>query len=111
MPEGRVRLNLSQPGRQTQDEFGDTTTAIILHTARAVRRDRVGGEVTIPGFVTTGLWSREYEIRDAGEVTKVDTGWFVQDVDDFGRVFAVESVQKPPGRVRKLILRCTRHAP
>ena len=100
--EGRTRIVLIEPGAESQDTFGDVSSTPVQHSRSALRTDRGGrrGEVL---DTSVGEYEREYELRDVG--LAVTNAWLLQDIDDGGRTFAIESVVRPASRQRKLILR------
>ena len=100
--EGRTRITLLALGIETRGAFGEVSTSAVEHERRALRTDRAGRR-TFDANTELGEWSRQYEVRSAG--LSPDTDWLLRDEDDGGRLFTIESVSRPVGRSRKLLLR------
>lgn len=89
MPSNRVRIVLVQPGPGVANSYGEIEFQAIQHHRGAVRIDQSG--------------RRRYELPAVG-VTRVGPGWLLQDLDDRGRVFAVEAAVRIDTRGRRIAI-------
>ena len=102
--EGRVRIQLIEPGETVRGQFGDQpgpTMPEDRHEAAAIRRERTG-RIKEDGSEVFGEWLREYEFR-AAPTWNITTAWLLVDKEDvpalgIERVFSIHSVVRVPNR-------------
>ena len=105
--EGRVRIQLIEPGETVRGQFGDQVGTGTPHNLAALRRDRPG-RITEDGSEVFGEWEREYELR-ASPQWNITTAWLLVDTEDaiyweedelrgISRVFSIHSVVRVPNR-------------
>ena len=100
--QGRTRIVLLEPQAAETDSTGDISTTARSHARGALRTDR-GGRREVEAGAELGEWDRRYEVRSVG-LERIGKGWLLQDLDDGGRVFVIDAIDRPVGRSRVFVL-------